>query len=153
MKVTKKATFLSLGLITLLLSGIGSVFAFDRDHHNPEKRAQHIMDKVTKKLSLNAEQKDKLAIAKDAALALHQQMHQGKETLGQDIMSVVSNETLNETLILERINAKTEAVQAGAPELVAALAGFYNSLDVEQQAKVRKKLEKKMRHLRDHDDH
>ncbi len=39
-----------------------------------------------------------------------------------------------------------------APELVAALAGFYNSLDAQQQEKVRTKVQKKMDHIRHHHD-
>ncbi|MGH1439121.1 MAG: Spy/CpxP family protein refolding chaperone [Cellvibrionaceae bacterium] len=151
MKLTKKAALLSMGVATAVIASIGTVFAFGGHHHDPTKRADRIAEKMTKKLSLNVEQQDKLTIAKDAALHLHQKMHQDRQTLEEDILSLVSSETLDEALILEHINAKTDAIKAQAPEMVAALAGFYNSLDAKQQEKVRAKVERKMEHIRDDD--
>jgi Spy/CpxP family protein refolding chaperone len=154
MRKTKKTTFISAGIFAVLIASVGSVFAFGGHHHghDPAKRASHMVEKVAKKLSLNEDQKEKLSILKEAALALHQEMHQNRQLLGKDILSLVSGDTLDEALILDHVNTKTTMVRDQAPVVVAKLADFYNSLDADQQEKVRAKLQKKMHHFLDDDD-
>jgi periplasmic protein CpxP/Spy len=147
MKLTKKKTFLSIGFLIATIASISTAFAFGGHHKDPSKRADHIVEKVAKKLSLNTEQKDKLIIVKEAALSMHQKMHENKQGMEQDILSIVGDSTLDESLILDRINTKTETIRTQAPEMVAALAQFYNSLDAQQQETVRAKIQKKVKRM------
>lgn len=141
-------------LLTILgvFAIVGTGFAYGGKHYTSEKHMNRMVERVAKKLSLDDSQKDKLSIAKEAALSLRQSMHNDRETLQNDILSLVSGDTFDQELVLKHINAKTEAVRDNSPMLVAAVADFYNSLNAEQQAQVRKRVEKKIDHIRDHHD-
>ncbi len=149
MKMTKKTALLTMGLLGFILAG--TVFAFGGHHHNPEERATYMVEKITKKLSLNNEQKNKLTVLKDSMLTLRSDIKQDKAVLKQDLLSSVSGTTLDEAVILGHIEQKAETLHTRAPEFVAALGEFYNSLDANQQEKVRTKINKFVQRMQHHD--
>lgn len=148
MKTRTKVVAAFLGVFAV----VSTAFAFGGKHHGPEKRLDRMVEKVAKKLDLDDSQKEKLTIAKEAALTLHQAVRNDRQALQNDILSLVSSETFDQALVLDHINAKTNAVQENMPAVVAAVGDFYDSLNAEQQAEIRKRVEKKMKHIRDHHD-
>lgn len=145
MKFSKKIIFSLLGIFTLAGS---AVYAFGGHGHNPEKRAEHIVEKISKKLALNDVQKAKLVEAKEVILAARKDMHSSKNGMHKNLTDVLSGDTLDREKVLSLINAKTNAVESKAPVIINAVANFYDSLDQEQQAKIRNKVEKHLKHKR-----
>jgi Spy/CpxP family protein refolding chaperone len=143
--IPKKVVFIVAGLFI----GASAVFAFS-GYHKSEEKAEYIVYKITKKLDLNEAQQEKLNLAKDAMLEMRRSMRSEKRSMVADIQAILGSDTLDQQLILDNITKKTDMVREQAPDVVAAVADFYNSLDMEQQEKIRKKVNKKLRHIKEH---
>jgi Spy/CpxP family protein refolding chaperone len=143
-----------LGLIgaTLVLGSLGACghreHAFGTPRLSPEEYAQKrdkMVDKVASRLDLNAEQKKRLSVLGDK---LHEQRN---AVMGQttdpraEIKALVSGDKFDKTRAQALVNEKTAAVQNKSPEVIAALADFYDSLNPAQQQKVRDFMEGKGR--------
>ena len=107
---------------------------------SPEQAAQmreKMIDRLAGKLDLNADQKQRLGVLGDK---LHAQrvalMGQGGDPRAE-MRALVAGDKFDAARAQALINEKTTAVQAGSPEVIAALADFYNSLNPAQQQKVR----------------
>ena len=146
MKLSKKIFFTFAGILAF----VGTVFAFSKHHHDAAEHADYIVHKMTKKLALQATQVEKLNTAKEVILQTHQTFNENKPNWHTDIKYLVSQDNLDRELIIKHINDKVLAVQTQAPIVVNAVADFYDSLDSEQQAKIRKKLEKHLKHKHSH---
>lgn len=146
-RISKRAVLVVAGLLAV---GASAVYAFGGHHFDHDDKAEYVVQKITKKLKLTDVQQEKLQIVKDAALAMHQSMRQEKLGMMSDIQLLLSNDTLDQQLILNHINQKTDTVREQAPTVVAALADFYDSLDAQQQAKIRDKVGKKLEHIKEH---
>ena len=63
--------------------------------------------------------------------------------------ALVAGATFDRTAAQTLVDAKVRAVQAGSPEVIAAMGDFYDSLKPEQQAQVREMMNQRrgwMRH-------
>lgn len=126
---------------------IGSLSACGhRNDHNwgatmtPEQYAQKrdkMVDRAAGKLDLNAEQKQLLANVGDKVF------EQRKALIGQttdpraEVKALIAGAKFDAAKAQALINDKAGALQTKSPEVVAALAAFYDSLNVTQQQKVR----------------
>jgi Spy/CpxP family protein refolding chaperone len=96
-----------------------------------------IVDRAASKLDLNAEQKKLLAAVGDKVF------EQRKAMIGQttdpraELKSLVAGPKFDTAKAQTLITDKTTVMQAKSPETLAALAAFYDSLNVTQQQKVR----------------
>ncbi len=107
---------------------------------SPEQYAQRrdkMVDRAASKLDLNAEQKQLLAALGDKLF------EQRKALVGQtadpraEVKSLVAGPKFDAAKAQALINEKTTALQTKSPEVVTALAAFYDSLNPAQQQKVR----------------
>lgn len=98
---------------------------------------ERMIDRVSSKLDLNAEQKTRLGVLADKLreqrLAL---MPQGSDPRAQ-LQGLVSGEKFDRARAQVLVTEKTAAVNAKSPEVVAAFGDFYDGLNPAQQAKVR----------------
>ena len=69
------------GLLVLTVSIIG--VSVSCKNKNPEQRAEHVVKKVSKKLDLNKDQKEKLNNLKDKMLAIHKSKESNKLKIEQ----------------------------------------------------------------------
>ncbi len=129
----------------------GGLAACARGHHghgpmSPERVADirgKVVDRVTAKLELNAGQQQKLNVLADKLQA------QRTAFIGQttdpraEIGALVAGEKFDRARALNLLDEKTRAMQAGSPEVITALADFYDSLNPTQQAEVRERLAKR----------
>ena len=96
-----------------------------------------VADRIAAKLELNADQKQRLSVLADkieeqrAALMGHAGNPRG------DLRGLVAGDKFDRAKAQALVAEKTAAVQARSPEVIAALADFFDSLDPAQQAKVR----------------
>jgi protein CpxP len=123
----------------------GALTACGHHRHHPgpgasqEEQARwrdQMVDRVAKRLELDAEQKQKLAAL---ATKLHEQRMaiRGATDPRAEMQSLVAGAKFDRTRAQSFVNEKAAAVTARSPEVVAALGDFYDSLRPEQQAKVR----------------
>ena len=119
------------------------------EHHgwnaSPEEHARwrgKMLDRVASKLELNAEQKAKLAVAADK---LHQQRTalRGATDPRAEVQKLVAGTKFDRSRAQALVAEKTAAVSAASPEVIAALGDFYDSLNPQQQAKVREFMERR----------
>ncbi len=108
-----------------------------------------MVDRVARKLDLTEPQKVKLTALGDT---LHAQrlalMPVGKDPRA-DMLALVSGAAFDKAGAQALVTAKTTAIQTGSPQVIAALADFYDSLNAEQQGKVREFMQRRGRKHRD----
>ena len=101
------------------------------------KMKARVVEKVGAKLELDEAQKAKLGVLADKL------REQRKVFVGEtkdpraELQSLIAGPSFDRNKAQVLVQAKTQAVQVGSPEVIAALADFYDSLKPEQQAKVR----------------
>jgi protein CpxP len=107
---------------------------------NAEETAQYrvkMIDRVSSKLDLNADQKQRLTVLADK---LHEQrsalMGQTKDPRAE-VKALVAGDKFDRTRAQALVTEKTTALQSRSPVVIAALADFYDSLNPAQQQKVR----------------
>lgn len=138
-----KIALISLGLVIVAVGAMGASGFCDK-RGNPEEFANHMVEKITKKLSLSEDQVAKLEIAKTELLAIKKDMNAQRQTMRTSFVDMIEKPTLDQQTILSMVKEKTQTVNDKAPQVVVALAGFYDSLNPEQQEKLREKIKDKM---------
>lgn len=96
-----------------------------------------MVDRMASKLDLTAEQKQRAATLADK---LHEQRMAlvGTTTNPRaEVQALVAGATFDKARAQALITEKTAALNAKSPQVVAAMADFYDSLNPAQQAKVR----------------
>jgi Spy/CpxP family protein refolding chaperone len=140
---------LSAKRIVILILGTATVSTLVAcGHHfsSPEERAEYMVDKVSKELTLNDAQNVKLNTLKDELLAARQEMISKRKETKQAINELLEQPALDRDRVLNMVSEHTQAVNDKAPQIVSALGDFYDSLTAEQQAKLREKVKERMEH-------
>lgn len=126
---------IALGGLTACSSG--------QHHRGPmsaEKLAEvrgRMVDRVSKKLDLNEAQKAKLITLADQ-LEAQRTAFVGKTTDPRaEVQAIVSGVKFDRARAQTLMEEKTRAIQAHSPEVINALADFYDSLNADQQQQVR----------------
>ncbi|MFT3720471.1 MAG: Spy/CpxP family protein refolding chaperone [Pseudorhodoferax sp.] len=106
-----------------------------------ERRA-HVVERVARKLELDAAQKAKLdALA--TRLAEQRRTLMGEGDPREQVRALVAGDRFDRAAAQALVTQKTAALNAGSPELVAALGDFYDSLNPAQQQQVRDFLQRR----------
>lgn len=127
------------------LTACGHRYGHQAWNASPEEHERwrgKMLDRIAGKLELNAEQKAKLAVAADK---LHAQRMAVRGTADPraEIQKLVAGEKFDRARAQALVAEKTAAVASGSPEVIAALGDFYDSLNPQQQAKVREFMERR----------
>jgi Spy/CpxP family protein refolding chaperone len=110
----------------------------------PEERAQRrdrMVDRAADKLQLNAEQKPLLAQLLDQMAALRDAMTAQTTDMRAELRSWMTGSRFDAARAQGLINDKTHTLQSNSPQVVAALAAFFDSLNPSQQQKVRDRMD------------
>jgi len=118
--------------------------------HNPEERAEWAVDKATSKLDLDETQVAKLNVLKDAMLSARKDFQRNRESGREAITAMLAKPTLDRDQAMGLVNQHTAAVNAQAPQVIAALGDFYDSLNPEQQNTLREFVDERMQHGKHH---
>jgi len=151
MKPWIKRTLIGVFGASILLGGLA---ACSHRHHgwsanmSAEEAAQFrgkMVDRVSSKLDLNEDQKKRLTALADK---LHEQraamMGQSKDPRAE-LQALVAGDKFDKARAQTLVSEKTAAIQARSPEVIAALADFYDSLNPAQQQKVREFMQQRGR--------
>jgi len=104
-----------------------------------------MVERVSSKLDLDAAQKQKLTVLGDK---LHEQrvaMVGASKDPRADVKALVAGDKFDKARAQALVTEKTAAVTTKSPEVIAAMADFYDSLNPAQQQKVREFMDKRGR--------
>ena len=138
----KRSLIIALGA-PLLVGGLSACGHRGHDHGatmSAEQTAQKrdkMVDKAASKLDLNADQKARLTKLGDKLFEQRTALIGQTKDPRAEMKALVAGDKFDAARAQSLINDKTAALQAKSPEVIAALADFYNSLNPAQQQKVR----------------
>ena len=144
MKTWIKRTLIGLAAASTLFGGLA---AWAHNHHGHGWRAMteedaarmkaRVVEKVGSKLDLDAAQKAKLGVLADKLREQRNALVGSTTNPRAELQALMAGPTFDRSKASALIQDKVTAVNAKSPEVVAAMADFYDSLKPEQQAKVR----------------
>jgi periplasmic protein CpxP/Spy len=145
MKRWLKRTFIGLFGATVLFGGLAACSY--RGHHGTGWQAMSeedaakfkttMVDRVGSRLELDEAQKAKLGVLADGLREQRNALAGSTTDPRAEVQSLVAGATFDRAKATALVEAKTGALSSKSPEVIAALADFYDSLKPEQQAKVR----------------
>lgn len=109
-------------------------------------RQEKMMERVSSKLELTEEQSQALQSFAAELTETRQLMQGDGDGIRSEFGDLIGAEAFDQGQALELINERTAAIQANAPELVAAAALFFDGLSAEQKEQVQTFMEKGGRH-------
>lgn len=138
----KRTLFGVVGASVLLgsLTGCGTRGDGPRWQANAEESAQFrekMVERVSGKLDLNAEQKQRLTVLAEKLHAQRLALMGDKPNPRADIQALVAGERFDRARAQTLVAEKTAALTSQSPEVIAAMGDFYDSLNPAQQQKVR----------------
>ena len=148
MKTWIKRTLIGLTTATVVLGGL-TACGSRGDHARgwSEERVTEMrgkaIERISSKLELNVEQKQKLGVLADQMIASRKAFRGEGADPRADFKALVAGEKFDRAKAQSLLDQKTAAVQGNAPKVLTALADFYDSLNPEQQRQVREKLDKR----------
>jgi len=142
--------------IILITSGvllIGGVAACNRGMHHgtAEERGEWVVEKASKKLELNADQKSKLIVVKNEFLDVRKTMRSDRQQTRAEVLAMLKQPTLDREKMNVIVNQKITTISTRSPAIIDAIGNFYDSLDDSQRAELSEFIEDKMdRHAKSH---
>lgn len=146
-RIYLKRTLLGALTATLLVGGLAACSGNRHEYGanmSAEQYAQKrdkMVDKAASKLDLNEDQKKRLSTLGDKLFEQRTALIGQTTNPRAELKALVAGETFDAARAQALVNEKTTALQAKSPEVIAALADFYNSLNPAQQQKVRDYME------------
>lgn len=137
-------------LVAVVVTSIGALSACGYWQRSPEKRADWMVKEITEELSLNETQQAKLNIVKQELLTVRSEFKESHEATHDKIKQTMAGSTLDREALQALVSEKTRYVDETSAKLIGAIGDFYDSLNAEQQAKVRDHLTDRMDHHRRH---
>ncbi len=141
--------------VLLVVGSSGAVYALSKHgdwHMTPAEKVEFMTDRVSKKLDLDATQRQKFSEFADLFAQAMLEVRGTRDQHRQEIAALLDEPSFNQARALDLISEKTRQIDARAPLLVSALAGFLDSLNAEQRAELREFVEHH-RHHRGHRHH
>ncbi|MCW5652589.1 Spy/CpxP family protein refolding chaperone [Hydrogenophaga sp.] len=149
MKPWIKRSLMAFTGISIAIGGLAACSS--RGHHesgpmSAERAAEirgKVVDRITRKLDLNAEQQQKLGVLADKVQAQRTALIGQTTNPRAEMGALVAGDKFDRARALSLLDEKTRVVQVTSPEVITALADFYDSLNPTQQAEVRERLSKR----------
>jgi protein CpxP len=147
MKPWIKRTVFSLLGASILVGGLTAcghqrqAFGSNMSAEDQAQMRGKIIDRVSGKLDLNADQKQRLNVLADKL------QEQRAALVGQttdpraDMRALVAGDKFDRSPAQTLVAEKTAAISSKSPELITAMADFYDSLTPAQQTKVREAMQ------------
>ena len=135
---------------TIVLGGLTACAGGHRHGEmGPEKIAEirgKVVNRVSSKLDLDDAQKAKLNALADTLQAQRAAFKGKTPDPRAEAKAIVAGEKFDRARAQALMEEKTRAVQTASPEVIAAMADFYDSLNPAQQQKVREMMDRRGRH-------
>lgn len=128
-------------LVILVASGaviVGTLAACGHHrYHDPEKRGEWLVEKVTDELELNETQQAKLETVRQEILTVRKDFREDRQNTREEILVMLDQAQLDRQKVLSMVEQKTVSINQHAPQIVNALGEFYDSLSDEQRKELR----------------
>lgn len=139
-----KRTLIGLFGATLLVGGLTACGSHRHHEYGTQLSAEEysqkrdkFVDKAASRLDLNEDQKKRLAVLGDKLYAQRTALVGQTKDPRAEMKALVAGDKFDAARAQALISEKTTALNTKSPEVIAALADFYNSLNAAQQQKVR----------------
>lgn len=135
--------------VLLVAGSSGAVYAFSKHGGwgmTAEEKVELISDRVTRKLNLDDQQREKFAELAELVAVTLQEVKPGRDQHFAELDSLLQEPSFNQARALEMIQQKTQLVNEKAPLVISSLAVFLDSLSVEQK----QQLQEFMQHRHEH---
>ncbi len=142
----KSAKYITIAIVALGVTSAAFAFGAHGWRMSPEDKAEFMTGKISEKLELNTTQQQNLQALSVTILDIMNDARSGRTEHMESVQQLLSEPTLDQAKALEMIRQKTEVVNAKAPEVVASIAGFLDSLDDEQKQQLREHMKNRMHH-------
>ena len=148
MKTWIKRSLIGLTAASLIVGGLAAC-SFRGEHARgwSEERVTEmrgkVIEKITGKLELNAEQKQKLGVLADEMMASRKSFRGEATDPRADLKVLIAGDKFDRTKAQALLDQKMQVMQGSGPKVLSALGDFYDSLNPEQQKEVREKLNKR----------
>ncbi len=142
-----KRTLLGLAGAALLVGGLSAcghrehAFGANLSAEQYAQKRDKLVDKAASKLDLTEDQKKRLSVLGDKLYEQRTALIGQTKDPRAEMKALVAGDKFDATRAQALITEKTTALQTKSPEVIAALADFYNSLNPTQQQKVRDYME------------
>lgn len=107
------------------------------------KWRERLLDRAGSELQLDDAQKAKLGVVFDRLREQRNAFVAGTPNPRAELRALVGGERFDKARAQALIEQKTDAIRAGAPQTLDALADFYDGLKPEQQARLREWMDKR----------
>ena len=134
---------------------VGGLAACGHRHHgwggtqisaeDAAKWRERLLERAGRELQLDDAQKQKLGAVFDRLREQRNAIVGAAQSPRAELRALVGGEHFDKARAQALVDEKTQAIRAGSPQTIAALADFYDSLKPEQQQKLRELLDKRGR--------
>lgn len=142
MKNLKKTIIAGVAIVAVAVGASAYAQRGDGEHQN------RMIERIGSKLNLDDNQSAALETFAAEMFETRQLMKGEGDNLRTEVGNLVMADTFDQGKALEMINARAAALQANAPELVAAAAVFFDGLNAEQKQQIKSFAEKRGRRHR-----
>lgn len=138
--------------VLLVVTGSGAVYAFSK--HNgwgmtSAEKVEFVGDRVTSKLDLDATQRQNFDQLAETVLAIIEEVKPMRDQRVGEISSLLQEPGFDQARALELVQKRTRLIDEKAPQVIASLAIFIDSLNAEQK----QQLQDFVQHHHDHHRH
>jgi Spy/CpxP family protein refolding chaperone len=135
--------------IVVILSAVGIVVAVaacghDYRHHEPGDYAAWHIEKLGKELNLNEAQTAKLNAVTETLRKGREIMRTKHDEKQKELLALLDQPKLDRQRALGLVQQTTRDINDHAPEMIAAMGDFYDSLTPPQQQKLREEVKERM---------
>ncbi len=146
MKTWIKRTLVAMGAV-LVVGGLSACAGGRHGGHMSEgdsaARQAKMVDYAGKKLDLNDAQKQRLNVLGERLREQRASLMGASKDPRADIQALVAGDKMDRTKAQALVDDKTSAIKTKSPELIAAAADFYDSLNPAQQQQIRDLMNRK----------
>ena len=135
---TKKILWIVIPVLALVGVGVaGAGYRHFHGHHNPE----HMVERISDKLDLNDEQKQKLEAVKDALLKGRQDLLQERAEVMDQLIEEIRKPEIDQAQVLTLIEERKSAIDTMTSRVLEPMIEFHKSLNDTQREKIINRLE------------
>ena len=135
--------------VLLIAGSSGVVYAISRHgdwHMSPDEKVEFVTERATRQLDLDSQQQQNFSALASLVTEIVEEARASRQENLDEVFQLLDEPSLNQGRALELVQQKTALVNDRAPEVIASLAIFLDSLNAEQKQELRDFVE----HHRDH---
>ena len=139
--------------ILLVVGSSGAVYAFSKHGDwdmTAEEKADFVTERVSKKLELDAAQRQNFSELANLVTGIVAEARADKREQIDELSSMIEQPSFDQARALELVQQKTGMINQKAPQIIASLAIFLDSLNATQKQQLQEFIEHRHRHQGHH---